>query len=247
MCKRRPRFVPRDHSPLEGESQKPSRQAKADAVGGVNSPPPGSRPRQPIAHDRRLRGRIAKIQGNGKKSPRFRRVANRTHSNPPPRTGSRQPRSLATPPPCRADHSRKNSRSLMKTNHQWTRINTNRPEDRWTCFNHKRHQNSLLQFGALGVTMSWDDGFLGARASRPHKAWHSPTRISHQVAECIVKRGCRLQYLDWRYLRGLQLQTALGAPWLVLFPSARTCSLERSPRKYALRCEHALRGAITAP
>ena len=26
----------------------------------------------------------------------------------------------------------------------------------------------LLQFGALGVTMSWDDGFLGARASRPH-------------------------------------------------------------------------------
>ena len=28
------RFVPPDHSPLEGESQKPSRQAKADAVGG---------------------------------------------------------------------------------------------------------------------------------------------------------------------------------------------------------------------
>ena len=26
----------------------------------------------------------------------------------------------------------------------------------------------LLQFGALGVTMSWDEGFLGARASRPH-------------------------------------------------------------------------------
>ena len=39
MCKRRSRFVPREslpgnHSPLEGESQKPSRQAKADAVGG---------------------------------------------------------------------------------------------------------------------------------------------------------------------------------------------------------------------
>ena len=31
----------------------------------------------------------------------------------------------------------------------------------------------LLQFSALGVTMSWDDGFLGARASRPHQAWHS--------------------------------------------------------------------------
>ena len=30
----------------------------------------------------------------------------------------------------------------------------------------------LLQYCALGVTMSWDDGFPGARASRPHKAWH---------------------------------------------------------------------------
>ena len=27
------------HSPLEGESQKPSRQAKADAVGGANQHP----------------------------------------------------------------------------------------------------------------------------------------------------------------------------------------------------------------
>ena len=55
----------------------------------------------------------------------------------------------------------------------------------------------LLQFGALGVTMSWDDGlpgarasrphndgFLGARASRPHQAWHSlghlPTWINRE-------------------------------------------------------------------
>ena len=37
----------------------------------------------------------------------------------------------------------------------------------------------LLQFGALGVTMSWDDGFLGARASRPHKAWHSLGHLLH--------------------------------------------------------------------
>ena len=50
----------------------------------------------------------------------------------------------------------------------------------------------LLQFGALGVTMSWDDGFpgarasrphdegfLGARASRPHKAWHSLGHLPH--------------------------------------------------------------------
>ena len=33
--------------------------------------------------------------------------------------------SLAEPLPCRADHSTKNDRSLMKTNHQWTRMNTN--------------------------------------------------------------------------------------------------------------------------
>ena len=37
----------------------------------------------------------------------------------------------------------------------------------------------LLQFRALSVTMSWDDGFLGARASRPHKAWHSLGHLPH--------------------------------------------------------------------
>ena len=37
LCKGCFRFVPPDHSPLEGESQKPSRQAKADAVGGGSS------------------------------------------------------------------------------------------------------------------------------------------------------------------------------------------------------------------
>ena len=39
----------------------------------------------------------------------------------------------------------------------------------------------LLQYGALGVTMSWDDndGFPGARASRPHQAWHSLGHLPH--------------------------------------------------------------------
>ena len=37
----------------------------------------------------------------------------------------------------------------------------------------------LLQFCALGVTMSWDDGLLGARASRPHQAWHSLGHLPH--------------------------------------------------------------------
>ena len=37
----------------------------------------------------------------------------------------------------------------------------------------------LLQFCALGVTMSWDEGLLGARASRLHKAWHSLGHLPH--------------------------------------------------------------------
>ena len=37
----------------------------------------------------------------------------------------------------------------------------------------------LLQCCALGVTMSWDEGFLGARASRPHQAWHSLGHLPH--------------------------------------------------------------------
>ena len=36
-----------------------------------------------------------------------------------------------------------------------------------------------LRFGAPGVTMSWDDGFPGARASRPHQAWHSLGHLPH--------------------------------------------------------------------
>ena len=37
----------------------------------------------------------------------------------------------------------------------------------------------LLQFCVLGVTMSWDEGLLGARASRPHQAWHSLAHLPH--------------------------------------------------------------------
>ncbi len=39
----------------------------------------------------------------------------------------------------------------------------------------------LLQFRSLGVAMSWDDGFLGARASRPHNAWHSLGHLLYLV------------------------------------------------------------------
>ena len=41
----------------------------------------------------------------------------------------------------------------------------------------------LLQFCALGVTKSWDEALparpLGARASRPHNAWHSLGHLPH--------------------------------------------------------------------
>ena len=100
-----------------------------------------------------------------------------------------RPRSQAMPSRrCGGDHSRKNGRSLMKMNHEWTRMNTNRPEDRWTSFNDKRHQHASATC-ALGVTMSWDDGFPGARASRPHQARHSLGHLLHRnqpaAAPCL--------------------------------------------------------------
>ena len=61
----------------------------------------------------------------------------------------------ARPPPCRAAHSRKNGRSLVKTNHKWTRINTNRPEDRGTSLNPKRHRN------ASAIWCPWCDDVMG--------------------------------------------------------------------------------------
>ena len=68
----------------------------------------------------------------------------------------------------------------MKMNHQWTRINTNRPEERTGAPpSTTSGAKVLLQYGVLGVTMSWDDGFPGARASRPHQAWHSLGHLPH--------------------------------------------------------------------
>ena len=77
---------------------------------------------------------------------------------------------VASPaPPCPADHSRKNRRSSIKTNHQWTRIDTN--ADGTNSMNSGAQM--LLQYRGLGGRISWDEGPLGARASRPHKSWHS--------------------------------------------------------------------------
>ena len=81
--------------------------------------------------------------------------------------------SLAPAPYDGADHSRKNGRSLMKTNHQWTRINTNRPEDRWTFFNHKRRQN------ASALLSRWCDHVMGG--SPPGSAGVPPAQILPQL------------------------------------------------------------------
>ena len=67
-----------------------------------------------------------------------------------------RPRSQARPSRRRrADHSRKNSRSFMKMNHEWTRINTKGHEDRWISFNHKRRQN------ASAIWCPWGDDVMG--------------------------------------------------------------------------------------
>ena len=63
----------------------------------------------------------------------------------------------------------------MKTNHEYTRMNTKTDRPSSTTSATKMH----LQFCALGVTRSWDDGFPGARASRPHQAWHSLGHLPH--------------------------------------------------------------------
>ena len=57
---------------------------------------------------------------------------------------------LAGPPPGRAYHSRKNGRSLMKMNHEWTRINTKTDGPPSTTCGTKM----LLQFCALGVPLT---------------------------------------------------------------------------------------------
>ena len=61
----------------------------------------------------------------------------------------------------------------MKTNHQWTRINTNRPEDRWTCFNDNWRQN------ASAFLSRWCDPVMGG--SPPGSAGVPPAQILPQL------------------------------------------------------------------
>ena len=80
---------------------------------------------------------------------------------------------------------RKNSRSSMKTNHQWTRIGTRTDGPPSTTTGAKM----LLHFCPVGVTLSWEEVPPGARASRPHKSSRSFGHLLHRnqpaAAPCL--------------------------------------------------------------
>ena len=97
----------------------------------------------------------------------------------------------------------------------------------------------LRQFGAPGVTMSWDEGFPGARASRPHKTWHSPARISHRVAGCSMK-GIYFQYLIGFLMRACKYRRRWARSGLSFSPQrAHARSTVETATLFAR--EHALR------
>ncbi len=80
---------------------------------------------------------------------------------------------------------RENSRSSMKTNHQWTRIGTRTDGPPSTTTGAKM----LLHFCPVGVTLSWEEAPPGARASRPHKSSRSFSHLLHRnqpaAAPCL--------------------------------------------------------------
>ena len=69
-------------------------------------------------------------------------------------------------------HSRKNDRSLVKTNHEWTRMNTNRHEG-WTSFNDNWRQNTSA------LLSRWCDPVMGG--SPPGSAGVPPAQILPQL------------------------------------------------------------------
>ena len=80
---------------------------------------------------------------------------------------------------------RENSRSSMKTNHQWTRIGTRTDGPPSTTTGAKM----LRHFCPVGVTLSWEEAPPGARASRPHKSSRSFGHLLHRnqpaAAPCL--------------------------------------------------------------
>ena len=79
----------------------------------------------------------------------------------------------------------RNCRSFLKTNHEWTRIGTRTDGPPSTTTG----ATMLLHFCPVGVTLSWEEAPPGARASRPHQAWHSLGHLLHRnqpaAAPCL--------------------------------------------------------------
>ena len=97
----------------------------------------------------------------------------------------------AGPPRCRSDHSRKNSRSFMKTNHQWTRIDQKTDGSASTTSGAKM----LLQLGALGATMSWDDGLMRLWGHLSRR-WEHPRQWLLRLAFRVPHSRQRM-YMTW--------------------------------------------------
>ena len=73
----------------------------------------------------------------------------------------------------------------------------------------------LLQFGALGLTMSWDDGFPGARASRPHNEGFPGARASRPHNDGLLGARASRPQQAWHSLGHLpHLDRPATAPWL---------------------------------
>ena len=73
----------------------------------------------------------------------------------------------------------------------------------------------LLQFCALGVTMSWDDGFLGARASRSHNDGFPGARASRPHNDGFPGARASRPHQTWHSLGHLPHMDQPGtAPWL---------------------------------
>ena len=73
----------------------------------------------------------------------------------------------------------------------------------------------LLQSCALGVTMSWDEGFLGARASRPHNDGFLGARASRPHNDGFLGARASRPHQAWHSLGQLpHLDQPGTAPWL---------------------------------
>lgn len=80
---------------------------------------------------------------------------------------------------------------------------------------------------------------------RAHRARISHRVAGHKMERCLSSTSCSALF------GAFSVRTMLGAPWLVFYPSARTCSLERSsgyaPRSRAGADGETTGASITPP